>query len=89
MAQYANEETPRDIPVKKPGPSYAVLARLVAMTGDESWMPARAVRWSHTHVMVRLQETELDDPTYVWLRSADVRRSVRITGSIGGHPAGQ
>jgi len=74
---YANEQRPKDIPVKLPGPSYAVIVRLVLLDGDVEWRPARAVRWNLTHVMLRLQESEGIEPAYVWLRIQDVQRAIR------------
>ena len=38
---------------------------------------ARAVRWSSTHVMIKLQERDGLDPQYLWLRSGDVHRAIR------------
>ena len=72
-----NEDLPRDIPVKMPGPSYAVIVRLVLLDGNEEYRPARAVRWSSTHVMIKLQERDGLDPQYLWLRSRDVQRKIR------------
>ena len=51
-----NEDLPRDIPVKMPGPSYVVIVRLVLLHGNEEYRPARAVRWSSTHVTIKVQE---------------------------------
>lgn len=77
MDRYMNEDLPKDIPVKLPGPSYSVIVRLVLLDGDEEYRPARAVRWSSTHVMIKLQERDGLDPQYLWLRSGDVHRAIR------------
>ncbi len=77
MDKYMNEDRPKDIPVRLPGPSYSVIARLVLLDGGDELRPARAVRWTPTHVMVKMQESEGMEPVYVWLRSEDVRRVVR------------
>jgi len=45
-----NENLPRNMPVKLPGPSYSVIVRLVLLDGNEEFRPARAVRWSPTSV---------------------------------------
>lgn len=64
-----NEEIPKEIPVKLPGPSYSVISRLVLLDGSEEYRPSKAVRWSRSHVMIKLQERDGIEPEYVWLRS--------------------
>jgi len=43
------------------------------------WRPARAIRWTSTHVMVGWVEESGDrrDERWEWLRAQDVMRSVR------------
>lgn len=77
MDRYMNEDLPKDIPVKLPGPSYSVIVRLVLLDGTEEYRPARAVRWTPTHVMAKLQERDGLDPQYLWLNSSDVHRAIR------------
>jgi len=77
MDWYMNENLPGDIPVKLPGPSYSVIARLVLLDGSEELRPARAVCWTPTHVMIKLQERDGLDPQYLWLHSRDVHRAIR------------
>lgn len=60
-----NEEIPKDIPVKLPGPSYSVISRLVLLDGSEEYRPSKAVRWSRSHVMIKLQERDGIEPEYV------------------------
>jgi len=47
--------------------------------GVEEWRPARAIRWTSTHVMVGWVEESGDrrDERWEWLRAQDVMRSVR------------
>lgn len=74
-----NREQPARAPVAPMG-DVPVIVRLVWSDGAEEWRPARAVRWTRTHVMVAWLP---DGPpgatpteTWVWLRAADVMRSV-------------
>ncbi|MGN8245217.1 hypothetical protein ACTHAM_002336 [Cellulomonas soli] len=68
-----NADVPRHIPVKPQG-RIPVLARLVLL-GGAFWVPARAIRWTQTHVMVVITDDELTTREHlVWLRAADVRR---------------
>jgi len=84
----ANGERPAHIPVKPMG-SIAVIAHVVWSDGTEEWRPARAIRWTPTHVMVGWLEEAADagrparaqhtshDERWEWLRAQDVMRSVR------------
>ena len=53
-----NGEFPKDILVKLPGPSFSVIARLVLLDGTEELRSPRAVRWTSTHVMIKLPERD-------------------------------
>lgn len=72
-----NHQPPPDPPLRPMG-QIPVIARLIWTDGVE-WVPALAIRWTPTHVMV-----SWSDPTagplrtaYAWLPAADVRRSIR------------
>lgn len=70
-------EIPAHVPVKPQG-SILVIVRVVWNDGVEEWRPARAIRWTTTHVMVIWLE-DPDNPRSErceWLRAGDVARSV-------------
>ena len=94
--QVRNTEQPPGVPVAPMG-DVAVIVHVLWSDGSEEWRPARAVRWTRSHVMVGWR----DDPPaagrtsglgqrdaadgrtparpaerWVWLRAADVMRSV-------------
>ena len=72
----ANRERPDDVPVKPMG-NVAVIVHLVWDDGLEEWRPARAIRWTATHVMVGwLEEDSPHRERWEWLRAQDVMRSV-------------
>ena len=73
----ANAEIPASVPVKPQG-SIAVIARVVWADGLEEWRPARAIRWTATHVMVAWLEDDQNPRSerYEWLRAGDVTRTV-------------
>jgi hypothetical protein len=72
-----NAETPVNVPVKPMG-SIEVIAHVVWSDGTEEWRPARAIRWTSTHVMVgwRRERGGRADDLWVWLKAGDVMRSV-------------
>ena len=73
-----NRDRPASVPVKPMG-NVAVIVHVVWSDGAEEWRPARAIRWTATHVMVGWVE-ELDgrrDERWEWLPAQDVMRSVR------------
>lgn len=73
-----NRDRPASVPVKPMG-DVAVIVHVVWSDGAEEWRPARAIRWTATHVMVGWFE-EMDsrrDERWEWLRAQDVMRSVR------------
>ncbi len=77
----ANGERPASVPVKPMG-SIPVIVHLVWSDGGEEWRPARAIRWTATHVMVGWVDgdearAERRDEHWEWLRAQDVMRSVR------------
>ncbi|HMO12413.1 MAG TPA: hypothetical protein PKB06_13140 [Actinotalea sp.] len=67
-----NREQPASTPTSPMG-DVPVIARVVWSDGLEEWRPARALRWTRTHVMVGRHESE---EVWVWLRAGDVMRSV-------------
>jgi hypothetical protein len=69
-----NEDRPPDIPVRPMG-RIPVLARLV-YPDRTVWAPARAIRWTDTHVLVLVTDDENDRgrEDTVWLRAQDVTR---------------
>ena len=78
----ANGDRPASVPVKPMG-SIAVIVHLVWSDGTEEWRPARAIRWTTTHVMVgwtdepaRGAPQNRRDEHWEWLRAQDVMRSV-------------
>lgn len=83
LADYVNTvPPPPDAPTHTIGRrSFLVIARLVLAGGDEHWVPARALRWTSTDVLISL-ETD-SDPTYVWLAAADVRRMILMPAVTG------
>ena len=99
--QVRNREQPTSVPVAPMG-DVPVIVRVLWSDGVEEWRPARAVRWTRTHVMVGWREDGAGRPRagssagrarrerdasdtrvpeqplerWVWLRAADVMRSV-------------
>lgn len=75
--EVANAQTPERVPVKPMG-SVEVIVHVVWSDGAEEWRPARAIRWTPTHVMVgwRRERAGRTDEQWVWLRAQDVMRSV-------------
>ena len=73
----ANGEQPPHVPVKPMG-SIPVIVHLAWADGTEEWRPARAIRWTPSHVMVGwLQDVRgRSDERWEWLRAQDVMRSV-------------
>ena len=73
----ANRDLPAQVPVRPQG-NVPVIVRVVWSDGAEEWRPARAVRWTATHVMVAWRDDEADPRSerHEWLRAADVARSV-------------
>lgn len=73
-----NGERPPDVPVKPQG-NVPVIVHLVWSDGAEEWRPARAIRWTSTHVMVGWgdEAVERGQEHWTWLRAQDVMRSVR------------
>lgn len=55
--------------------SIPVIARLVDLDGSETWVPAVAVRWTSTVVLVAVGDTF--HKTYTWLVPDDVARAIR------------
>jgi hypothetical protein len=78
MRQVANRDLPAAIPTRPSG-DVPVIVRVVWSDGDEEWRPARAVRWTSTHVMVAWRDEDGDPRSerHEWLKAADVARSVR------------
>ena len=75
--EVANREQPARVPVKPMG-SIEVIVHVVWSDGCEEWRPARAIRWTPTHVMVGWRE-DRNSPRggrWEWLRAQDVMRSV-------------
>ena len=58
--------------------SIPVIVHLAWSDGTEEWRPARAIRWTPSHVMVGwLQDVGgRSDERWEWLRAQDVMRSV-------------
>ncbi len=97
--QVRNTEQPPGVPVAPMG-DVAVIVHVLWSDGTEEWRPARAVRWTRTHVMVGWRDdaepegnpsalgrrpagavpdgraTSRPAERWVWLRAADVMRSV-------------
>ncbi|WP_235929480.1 hypothetical protein [Cellulomonas citrea] len=73
----ANRELPDQIPTRPSG-DVPVIVRVVWADGREEWRPARAVRWTATHVMVAWRDDEADSRSerHEWLRAGDVARAV-------------
>jgi len=73
----ANREIPEHVPLRPTG-DVPVIVRVVWTDGSEEWRPARAVRWTSTHVMVAWRDDERDPRSerHEWLRAGDVARSV-------------
>lgn len=82
----ANADRPAHVPVKPMG-NVPVIVHVVWSDGTEEWRPARAVRWTPSHVMVCWEEEQAArgtaaqaqrrDERWEWLRAQDVMRSVR------------
>lgn len=81
----ANADRPAQVPVKPMG-NVPVIVHVQWSDGTEEWRPARAVRWTTTHVMVCWEEEQVAsgaaaaqrrDERWEWLRAHDVMRSVR------------
>lgn len=73
----ANRDQPTSVPVRPMG-EVPVIVRVLWADGGEEWRPARANRWTGTHVLVCWRD-DVADPTserYEWLRACDVMRSV-------------
>ena len=75
--EVANREQPVSVPVKPMG-NVDVIVHIVWADGAEEWRPARAIRWTSTHVMVGWVEDATDRrrERWEWLRAQDVMRSV-------------
>jgi hypothetical protein len=73
----ANREIPEHVPLRPTG-DVPVIVRVVWTDGTEEWRPARAVRWTSSHVMVAWRDDERDPRSerHEWLRAGDVARSV-------------
>ena len=65
------------MPLRPPGRSFAVIARLVLDNGAEEWRPVKAVRWTAEHVLVHGQAEDLGGDFYAWLVADDVARVIR------------
>jgi len=82
VARPVNADDPGKGPLRPMG-SIPVLVRLVDADGTERWIPARANRWTRTHVLV----TWLEDPAKTgqesgcWLAARDVTR--QLSGPTG------
>ncbi len=76
-----NREQPANAPVAPMG-DVPVIVHLVWSDGMEEWRPARAIRWTRSHVMVGWRAThDASAPApateqWAWLRAGDVMRSV-------------
>ncbi|MGV8973488.1 MAG: hypothetical protein ACOH10_14285, partial [Rhodoglobus sp.] len=72
-----NGERPARAPMRRMG-EIPVLARLVWDDGTQEWMPAMAVRWTPTHVMVTWRDEVRAPRTerFEWLQSQDVVRTL-------------
>lgn len=76
-----NRETPARVPVRPQG-RIEVIARLVLHDdagSTEVWVPAAAIRWTSTHVLVTWHP-DVAAPARTstcWLRAVDVARAVR------------
>jgi hypothetical protein len=75
--EVSNADRPERVPVKPMG-SIEVIVHVVWSDGTEEWRPARAIRWTSTHVMVgwRRDPRGRAGEEWVWLRAQDVMRSV-------------
>lgn len=73
----ANRDLPSTVPVRPQG-NLPVIVRVVWSDGTEEWRPARAVRWTATHVMVAWRDDEANPRSerHEWLKAGDVARSV-------------
>ncbi len=72
-----HEMPPQGVPVRPQG-SIPVVARFVWSDGAEDWRPARAIRWTASHVMIvwLLDGADPRSERTAWLRAGDVARSV-------------
>lgn len=70
-----------------------VIVRLQWSDGLEEWRPARAIRWTRSHVMVGWRAEHLgaapppSAEQWAWLRAGDVMRSVSWLVTPGRTPA--
>lgn len=70
MPDFMNVNRPSSIPVRPGGDPRDCTVRLVEMTGEESFVNCRAVRYTPTHTMVRIAGP---DTFYLWLKNEDVQ----------------
>lgn len=70
----ANHDIPTGVPVRPMHPQWNLRARLVTLDGTEHWHDGTAIRWTDSHVMIKIARSTLGrtDPLYLWLRRADV-----------------
>jgi len=68
VPEYMNTQRPKNFGTKPGGEPRDCRARLVTMTGDETFVNCRAVRFTPTHTMIRLSHPET---TYLWLPNSD------------------
>jgi len=75
--QLSNRELPENPPLRQQG-DVPVIVRVVWADGADEWRPARAVRWTSTHVMVAWRDDHADPRSerHEWLRAGDVARSI-------------
>lgn len=73
----ANRDQPASVPTRPMG-EVPVIVRVLWADGSEEWRPARANRWTRSHVFVSWRDDPGDAATerYEWLRAGDVMRSV-------------
>lgn len=75
--QVQNRDQPARVPVRPMG-DIEVIVHVVWSDGVEEWRPARAIRWTSSHVMVGWREDRNGrrGDRWEWLRAQDVMRSV-------------